>query len=385
MLISFNTKFKSIASVVITGMTIYFAYQEDHKFQAYVNELVQDEPIINDHPIEKVESKEIPVEKETILPYQSNNSFHKVDQYAKNCPESKASSIKSLARYLTDPYDQEGEAVRSIFSWIAYHIRYDDVSYNTDEFASMKAEDVFKRRTAVCSGYSRLFLAMCEAVGIETKYLVGYSKGYSYSLGQKFEDTDHAWNAVKIDGQWKLMDVTWASGYGKTVNGKLQSVQRFEDYWFDVDPKAFIFTHLPEQPRWQMIKNYIDLATYEILPYVRKDFFKVGFNPDIAFKGGLAGQIKVFPEVYRCDYELRVKQLPYVKHLKEEHVYKFVIESDYTKEIVAINEGEWIYFKKDGNVFTLEKGFDKGNLTISVKEKSKAHSFLKYVIDQHDV
>ena len=43
--------------------------------------------------------------------------------------------------------------------------------------------------------------------------LSGYSKGYGYKMGQTFTgDSDHAWNAVYLDGRWHLLDSTWGSG-----------------------------------------------------------------------------------------------------------------------------------------------------------------------------
>lgn len=44
----------------------------------------------------------------------------------------------------------------------------------------------------------------------------------------------HAWNVVKIDGQWLHVDSTWASGYGA---GK-EFVKSFQDKYFLVPPKG---------------------------------------------------------------------------------------------------------------------------------------------------
>lgn len=49
--------------------------------------------------------------------------------------------------------------------------------------------------------------------GIQCMKLSGYSKGYGYKMGQTFTgDSDHAWNAVYLDGRWHLLDSTWGSG-----------------------------------------------------------------------------------------------------------------------------------------------------------------------------
>ena len=61
-------------------------------------------------------------------------------------------------------------------------------------------------------------------------------------MGDKFKDTDHAWNVIKVDNKWLLFDVTWASGYAENKNGKLVSTSEFEPYWFNVHPNASVIS-----------------------------------------------------------------------------------------------------------------------------------------------
>ena len=151
--------------------------------------------------------------------------------------------------------NNEMEKVRTIFTWAAHKIRYDDHSYNANTIKAMSAEEVISKKRAVCDGYSTLFQALCEEAGFECRKIYGYSKGYGYSPGDQMTEADHAWNAIHVEEKWYLMDVTWASGYGVTKNGKLTSVSEFDDYWFDVNPKEFIFTHMPEESKWQFIPH----------------------------------------------------------------------------------------------------------------------------------
>lgn len=50
--------------------------------------------------------------------------------------------------------------------------------------------------TAVCSGYASAYQDLLLRAGIECRYVVS-------------EKMDHAWNLVKIDGQWYHVDLTW--------------------------------------------------------------------------------------------------------------------------------------------------------------------------------
>ena len=57
-----------------------------------------------------------------------------------------------------------------------------------------------------------------RSAGLEVEEVSGVSKGAGYEPGmftQNHDNTDdgaHAWNKVKIDGTWFLMDATWSAG-----------------------------------------------------------------------------------------------------------------------------------------------------------------------------
>ena len=57
---------------------------------------------------------------------------------------------------------------------------------------------------AVCNGYARAYQHLLQKAGIEAWYVSGTS--VSPSSGQS---VGHAWNLVKLDGQWYYTDVTW--------------------------------------------------------------------------------------------------------------------------------------------------------------------------------
>ena len=60
------------------------------------------------------------------------------------------------------------------------------------------AYTVLAERGGVCQGYALLAHSMLQKLGIETQYIVGY-------VGE----VGHAWNLVKLGGQWYHLDTTW--------------------------------------------------------------------------------------------------------------------------------------------------------------------------------
>lgn len=92
-------------------------------------------------------------------------------------------------------------------------------------------------------------LAACRLVNIECEYIVGHSKGGSYSLGDVVSSgskAEHAWNAVKVHGHWFLMDATWCAGH--VTNGHFN--WKFGESYFLMKPHNFVLTHLPSNSDW---------------------------------------------------------------------------------------------------------------------------------------
>jgi transglutaminase/protease-like cytokinesis protein 3 len=113
-------------------------------------------------------------------------------------------------------------------------------------------------------------------MGLRIQVVSGWSKGYGYTSGQRFEGpTNHAWNAVLINGQWRLMDPTWGAGY---LDQQMQFVRRFQEHYFLTAPDAFVFDHLPQDSRWQLLQRPLSGDEYADLVYLRPMFFVAGFR-----------------------------------------------------------------------------------------------------------
>lgn len=60
-------------------------------------------------------------------------------------------------------------------------------------------------KKAVCEGYSRAFQLLCNRLGVDCISISGSGDGES-----------HAWNNVRLDGEWYEVDVTWNDTDGDT-------------------------------------------------------------------------------------------------------------------------------------------------------------------------
>ncbi|TRZ67518.1 MAG: hypothetical protein D4Q77_02930 [Methanothrix sp.] len=199
--------------------------------------------------------------------------YHRIDEHALGAPGWAEESVESLAAYLMIPAQDDDEKVRAIYRWITANIDYDTECYFSGCYKTRSgSKTVLNDKKAVCSGYSQLFESLCDAAGLESVRIDGHGKGYGYA---PFSDTgrtsDHAWNAVKIDGRWRLVDTTWGAGH---IDEVASFVRQFDDYYFLTPPEEFIYTHLPDDPRWQLLERPLSKEEYEDLVYVKPPFFK---------------------------------------------------------------------------------------------------------------
>lgn len=189
--------------------------------------------------------------------------YQKIDEHARNAPEKVSKDVESLTAYLIRPARSDREKVRSFFIWIAEHIHYDVQAYQAFDpykISKITPNDVLRKKEAVCQGYSELFQEMCRLAGIQSYVVPGYSKGFGYLPGNKsFRSADHAWNAVKVDAQWYLLDATWGSG---GVSNQLKYVKQLNERYFLSDPKEFVKDHMPLEPVWQLLPCPVSMKSF---------------------------------------------------------------------------------------------------------------------------
>jgi transglutaminase/protease-like cytokinesis protein 3 len=221
---------------------------------------------------EKVNSKPITPAIPVSNPGVFNANYDRIDQVAKNL-NYYGTSVKELAQLLNKYTQTEAEKARIIYTWIAHNITYDVPSFLGGTFSNIKPSDVLQKRLAVCSGYANLYQALAQEMGLEAVTINGYSKGVGYIVGNSTE-LNHGWNAVKIDKNWHLIDVTWGAGH--IDNNRF--VRAFNPFYFATPPEKFIYDHLPENPQWQLLANKFSREQFESLPETSAQFFKTGLR-----------------------------------------------------------------------------------------------------------
>ena len=192
-------------------------------------------------------------------------------------PTSAGTEVQGLARELVRGLDSDREKAHAIYRWLGENIAYNVEGLYSGDLGDNSPEAVLRDRIAVCAGYARLFDAMSREVGLESEVVSGRTRtdGDELPPSLRDSDTNHAWNAVKLEGRWHLLDPTWGAG---SVTEERKFVREPNDEWFVVDPAVFIYSHLPADEKWQLLDSPVGRSDFENLPNLRPEFFNLGLE-----------------------------------------------------------------------------------------------------------
>jgi hypothetical protein len=198
----------------------------------------------------------------------ADGPYAAIDSHARAAPSSAATSVKALAGYLSESAQTDRDKARAIFTWIGHNIAYDMSRFG----AAPDAEEVLETRRAVCAGYAVLFKALADAAGLEAVVINGDAKGVGPPAAIDADGLlNHDWNAVRIDGQWHLLDGTWGAGrideYGRFIRD-------FCDHYFFTSPEVFVYDHLPGDDRWQLLPTALSREAFIAQARVQPAFFR---------------------------------------------------------------------------------------------------------------
>ncbi|MBI3004317.1 MAG: hypothetical protein HYY49_02750 [Ignavibacteriales bacterium] len=206
----------------------------------------------------------------------SKAEFSAIDNHALRAPAHAEKSYDALGKYLAEPAKNDKEKIRAIFRWITHNIAYDTKAYFSGDFSASSAGNALKDRKAVCDGYAGLFEQIAKSAQMEVVKITGFAKGYGFTTGGRVSGRpNHAWNAVKLEGKWHLLDCTWGAGY---VDEQKRYLRMLQEHYFLTPPEEFIYDHLPADEKWQLLERPVTLAQYENLVFLRPAFFWSGLK-----------------------------------------------------------------------------------------------------------
>ena len=95
--------------------------------------------------------------------------------------------------------------VESIYDYIINNADYDSEYYSNSkkvDFASRTAYGILLKGKGICGGFAYSIDILLRKIGIESYFIFGRSGG-----------DDHAWNIIKLNGEYRYLDVTFDNTY----------------------------------------------------------------------------------------------------------------------------------------------------------------------------
>ncbi len=120
--------------------------------------------------------------------------------------EEKAAKVAEVVKEFMDTYIDDSmsdyKKEKAIYKYLAENVAYGDENApsESDQHTPYGA---LVDHVAVCNGYSKAFDLMARCCGLEVDYVRGRSSE------AKPDEPGHAWNMIKLNGEWYHVDVTW--------------------------------------------------------------------------------------------------------------------------------------------------------------------------------
>lgn len=106
-----------------------------------------------------------------------------------------------------EPGDDES-VMRQIHDMICANVEYD---YDKTPGQCHSCVGALLHGTCVCDGYADTFMLLGTMCGLDVSIQIG---GVPSGEELLVEMGNHAWNMVRVDGEWRMVDVTWDDGSG---------------------------------------------------------------------------------------------------------------------------------------------------------------------------
>jgi len=229
--------------------------------------------------------------------------------HADSTPHSIIKSHYLLSKYLIRPTKNNEEKVLIFSYWIAKNIKYN--KKEIIKFGRNKSgKELLQNRKGICGCISNLFQLLCDDSSVKCYTITGRSYGNFISRYFTYFHLKHAWNAVFINNEWRLVDATW----NQHVNTKEFKKWR-ELKWVFMNPEEFSKTHYPYNPAWQLLLNPLTKKEFfNKLTPTRKDYQYNDSLADMLDTSKTLTSLKSFNLTYNFDKNARIfrKNLSYL-------------------------------------------------------------------------
>lgn len=181
-------------------------------------------------------------------------------------------TASSLAQtYVCRPHRSDVQRLRAIFTWVSERITWEE-----DFEGQIDTRRVVQTKRGCSEEIAVLVRDMCNAVGLYAEVVRGYLKGPGEVLDlDALARPNHYWNAVIVDGEWRIMDCSLAGPTNPRRSAYSNaSSQVAESWYFLARPMEICYTHIPLLPEQQHLVPPVDHDILIALPCACPTYFR---------------------------------------------------------------------------------------------------------------
>ena len=264
--------------------------------------------------------------------------------------------------YVCRPHRSDVQRVRAIFTYVAERITWEE------EFeGQIDVKRVIQSKRGCSQEIAFLVRDMCNAVGLHSEVVRGYLKAPGEVIDlEMIARPNHYWNAVIVDGEWRILDCALANPTNPRRSAySTSSGQVAEPWYFLARPLEICYTHIPLLPEQQHIVPSVPHEVLVALPcacptYFRNNVELSGFDTSLLHMENLEMthlHVNV-PEDVECVAEVEARAIV------QDADGDFFESGDVVKK-KAFAQPEWIAGRKRFAIKALLPG-DEGTGTLKI-------------------
>ncbi|MAD96575.1 MAG: transglutaminase [Flavobacteriaceae bacterium] len=214
--------------------------------------------------------------------------FEKVSAIVNNYPG--YADVEQLAKRISVDFDSDTDKAKAAFYWLSKNIRYNlrelynprrrsvSFRYSSEAERQQKLQQIrdqlinkaFKTKLGVCEEYAQSFKKICDLMDLEAYVIKGYVRINTNEIGKIPGRTNHAWNVIKLNNRFIILDATWAAGY----EFQNRWVRDFNPYYWDIPYQNIFKTHFPKERIWTLRFGRMGIDEFFNQPLFSNSFFK---------------------------------------------------------------------------------------------------------------
>ncbi|MBK8502720.1 MAG: hypothetical protein IPL46_11155 [Saprospiraceae bacterium] len=175
-----------------------------------------------------------------------------------SCHKLEDTAIINFTKKLLSPAKNDLEKIRAIYQFVTHYLTYDYAALdNNRRRINQNIYDILERKKGICWDYAALITTMADAAEMTCLSIIGFSKDLN-SL-KVSDQPDHAWNLVKMDSNYYLLDATWGSNtLGQTDLFK----ESYQSDYFLTRAELFAKNHFPSNSFFQLLDCPLTFAQF---------------------------------------------------------------------------------------------------------------------------